>query len=174
MSFTCFNTQPPEGGCVWFTACGAFNCTFQHTATRRWLQATPKAGFCPIRVSTHSHPKVAAPYQTPFLSPGWFQHTATRRWLRGSPFICAYYNSFNTQPPEGGCVPGLSIGNVVYGVSTHSHPKVAAFVYIGNKRRVYVSTHSHPKVAASSRAVARRALSFQHTATRRWLQRASI
>ena len=56
---TGFNTQPPEGGCI-------FHCGEQ----------------CAFRVSTHSHPKVAAhdcaSRLCVFL---WFQHTATRRWL---------------------------------------------------------------------------------------------
>ena len=35
-------------------------------------------------------------------------------------------NRFNTQPPEGGCAPGLRPGATLYGVSTHSRPKAAA------------------------------------------------
>ena len=55
-----------------------------------------------------------------------FQHTATRRWL-----------------------PGNSVSGVdENGVSTHSHPKVAAFVAEDEEAEVPVSTHSHPKVAA--------------------------
>ena len=34
-------------------------------------------------------------------------------------------------------------------VSTHSHPKVAAFDGIVEREQGAVSTHSHPKVAAS-------------------------
>ena len=34
--------------------------TFQHTATRRWLQADGDEYLDYIKVSTHSHPKVAA------------------------------------------------------------------------------------------------------------------
>ena len=37
--------------------------TFQHTATRRWLQVLPMPGSPVINVSTHSHPKVAADVQ---------------------------------------------------------------------------------------------------------------
>ena len=80
-----------------------------------------------------------------------FQHTATRRWLRRYDRLSILLRGF---------------------VSTHSHPKVAAFnVFIGDNR-IYcfntqppeggcnnvmliftiktVSTHSHPKVAAGS------------------------
>ena len=58
---------------------------------------------------------------------GLFQHTATRRWLRS----INYVRNFS--------------GNV----STHSHPKVAAFDCL---------------IALLAQAL------FQHTATRRWLQ----
>ena len=125
-------------------------------------------------------------------------------------------NSFNTQPPEGGCDCGCNAEITIHrfqhtatrrwlpilifctgiftGVSTHSHPKVAAysqryiFAYCG------VSTHSHPKVAARPRrgktglwnrfntqppeggchrwlTKANIQSMFQHTATRRWLLR---
>ena len=35
---------------------------FQHTATRRWLRLENKIFEALKEVSTHSHPKVAAPY----------------------------------------------------------------------------------------------------------------
>ena len=56
----CFNTQPPEGGChVGFL--GAMPpAVFQHTATRRWLPDEIRSHCEKIKVSTHSHPKVAA------------------------------------------------------------------------------------------------------------------
>ena len=79
-----FNTQPPEGGCNFPFFKFTFYRRFQHTATRRWLpglfktaisingfNTQPPEGGCPIArtnfycfriVSTHSHPKVAAPY----------------------------------------------------------------------------------------------------------------
>ena len=77
-----------------------------------------------------------------------FQHTATRRWLRQNDEIKLIVDGFNTQPPEGGCAElrnGLWLGiefqhtatrrwlrfmtplwGFLRGVSTHSHPKVAA------------------------------------------------
>ena len=90
----CFNTQPPEGGCLsnnlvpvkegnvsthshpkvaaksplvtmYFTV-------FQHTATRRWLH---------MLINKHK-PK------------NWFQHTATRRWLRFTPLITQRCHKF--------------------------------------------------------------------------------
>jgi len=77
--------------------------------------------------------------------------------------------SFNTQPPEGGCLSFVSAPNHV-GVSTHSHPKVAACRDVGFFIQHGVSTHSHPKVAASGvRLTLPTRHRFQHTATRRWL-----
>ena len=99
-----FNTQPPEGGCLKHT----------HSIWR-------------YRVSTHSHPKVAAVSPSPSICLiAQFQHTATRRWLlftvaverwdyivstHSHPKVAARRNRkqskralcFNTQPPEGGC-----------------------------------------------------------------------
>ena len=80
----CFNTQPPEGGCrrgfAGLHRTGCFN-------------TQPPEGGCPVQnvsarhsiVSTHSHPKVAAPHPRSLPTLWWFQHTATRRWLRRSP-----------------------------------------------------------------------------------------
>ena len=81
---SCFNTQPPEGGCEYIVSGFSFNsgfntqppeggCApvlhfiflllkFQHTATRRWLLSVTRYGILSISVSTHSHPKVAAMY----------------------------------------------------------------------------------------------------------------
>ena len=56
------------------------------------------------------------------------------------------------------------------GVSTHSHPKVAAKLLFANCLIYKVSTHSHPKVAATfKQSTLDCSLLFQHTATRRWL-----
>ena len=99
-------------------------------------------------ISTHSHPKVAARFRVLGGRIGW---------------------SFNTQPPEGGCLSFVSAPNHV-GVSTHSHPKVAACRDVGFFIQHGVSTHSHPKVAASGvRLTLPTRHRFQHTATRRWL-----
>ena len=122
-----FNTQPPEGGCAISAAICSYSWPFQHTATRRWLlHAGPKVRVGDV-VSTHSHPKVAAPIRaSAHLLHLRFQHTATRRWLledflfnkqknrvstHSHPKVaaggvhpaCAGFRCFNTQPPEGGC-----------------------------------------------------------------------
>ena len=59
-------------------------------------------------VSTHSHPKVAAGTIIQFASNALFQHTATRRWLQPSAETTDILMSFNTQPPEGGCIYELA------------------------------------------------------------------
>ena len=144
----CFNTQPPEGGCKAKVSYNTARRWFQHTATRRWLPLVGSVRDFMSFVSTHSHPKVAALYP---IRPWWT------------------YLSFNTQPPEGGCLPTNHRMQSIKRVSTHSHPKVAARESYDKVFRIDVSTHSHPKVAAP---VERRAFwqaEFQHTATRRWL-----
>ena len=85
-----------------------------------------------LRVSTHSHPKVAAVIQ--------MNHNED-------------FLSFNTQPPEGGCLIIIAYKLWVLHVSTHSHPKVAA-------NDLYNPVFCHDR--------------FQHTATRRWLQNLTI
>ena len=122
------------------------------------------------KVSTHSHPKVAAclvyllhhyklfqhtatrrwlqlivSSPVPYLR---FQHTATRRWLLALKDLTWKFRSFNTQPPEGGCEIKPIARNRCE-VSTHSHPKVAATKLAIEKLLSKVSTHSHPKVAAN-------------------------
>ena len=122
----CFNTQPPEGGCPQKYILFAKALMFQHTATRRWLQLTRFACYLTVmfqhtatrrwllfkrchscsacRVSTHSHPKVAATY---FSTPSSKFHVSTH----SHPKVAAklFYRltliiiCFNTQPPEGGC-----------------------------------------------------------------------
>ena len=78
------------------------------------------------------------------------------------------FNSFNTQPPEGGCQESKEAVKED-DVSTHSHPKVAADPIQLDLKLSYVSTHSHPKVAANTVKLKIFLVVFQHTATRRWL-----
>ena len=78
-----FNTQPPEGGCKIFIDTKVLKIMFQHTATRRWLLIREFFNKKKKKVSTHSHPKVAA---------------NARKLKRG------FNYGFNTQPPEGGCI----------------------------------------------------------------------
>ena len=124
--FLCFNTQPPEGGCVTTLIVSTIVSPFQHTATRRWLLSSFED--C--------------------ISVTMFQHTATRRWLRAFGLSSQAIFSFNTQPPEGGCFHLTMRKYFNYMVSTHSHPKVAANRLYSSLCSILVSTHSHPKVAA--------------------------
>ena len=56
-----------------------------------------------------------------------FQHTAARRRLLFVAFAAiAIGDSFNTQPPEGGCSLKDFLNHPVITVSTHSRPKAAA------------------------------------------------
>ena len=57
---SCFNTQPPEGGCMFPRSCEFWQELFQHTAARRRLLAYPSRYQYGARVSTHSRPKAAA------------------------------------------------------------------------------------------------------------------
>ena len=78
----CFNSQPPEGGCVISAALMRISHQFQLTAARRRLHSVIVEDDPARPVSTHSRSKAAA-----------FQ----RRVIR-LPLSC-----FNSQPLEGGC-----------------------------------------------------------------------
>ena len=82
-SFTCFNTQPPEGGWQALTW-PPITAPFQHTAARRRLESATSSHGCRR----------------------WFQHTAARRRL-AKRRLRRQQNGrgFNTQPPEGGWKP---------------------------------------------------------------------
>ena len=58
-------------------------------------------------------------------------------------------NSFNTQPPEGGCWKESVDGSPIV-VSTHSRPKAAAKSKQAKIFNALVSTHSRPKAAVQS------------------------
>ena len=122
-----FNTQPPEGGCI--SNLYKLNELKKVSTHSHPKVAAPRYTVIndEIDVSTHSHPKVAAARSAAeIINIGGFQHTATRRWLLNGFVYASCY----------GCV------------STHSHPKVAA--HRGRKHKNHQAT-------------------FQHTATRRWL-----
>ena len=127
----CFNTQPPEGGCL-------HRARAPHRARR--FNTQPPEGGClrqdvaalrALLVSTHSRPKAAA-----------------CAWRASTPAT----SCFNTQPPEGGCRRTL-VWSPKERVSTHSRPKAAARDDATAHLPVPVSTHSRPKAAASERRV---------------------
>ena len=122
-----------------------------------------------------------------------FQHTATRRWLRLGNFTAPFaQHSFNTQPPEGGCVirrfcdfgtvgfntqppeGGCSLfyrlPSPIHAVSTHSHPKVAAFAFKNQIAHIDRFNTQPPEGGCPRWLIRPIPLEgFQHTATRRWL-----
>ena len=121
---------------------------FQHTAARRRLHNLGVFFFTCIQVSTHSRPKAAA--CSPRLS-------------------VTDIESFNTQPPEGGCRL-LNCLIKVSSVSTHSRPKAAALLNQRIPNGFVVSTHSRPKAAAAHGVIFVYPHLFQHTAARRRLR----
>ena len=143
-----FNTQPPEGGCFRRQYRDLVENLFQHTAARRRLRS-PSSWRKPVSA---------------------FQHTAARRRLPHTTGEQVMKQSFNTQPPEGGCADCGRLHHYSK-VSTHSRPKAAALVplvahspsswfqHTAARRRlrfslgngfwnIGVSTHSRPKAAA--------------------------
>ena len=144
---TSFNTQPPEGGCI----CSIFRAMpvwFQHTATRRWLLLT--CGHLNHCASFNTQPPEGGckkPKNVYHLMMK-FQHTATRRWLRKffRLLTTIYLVSTHSHPKVAAYANGVPLKGLI--VSTHSHPKVAAFALHAFDNAKIVSTHSHPKVAA--------------------------
>ena len=99
-----FNTQPPEGGCVPNPPRQSWHRWFQHTAARRRLPRFRAQLGTGAAVSTHSRPKAAANLRCSVnIIKQTFQHTAARRRLLSRHPPTLHGQSFNTQPPEGGC-----------------------------------------------------------------------
>ena len=149
---------------------------FQHTAARRRLLASSKRLLPDVSVSTHSRPKAAANH--------FFK-------------LCGNRFSFNTQPPEGGCVKRMGKWRIKYCfntqppeggcfdwhicfvticmVSTHSRPKAAAISATLNKIMMWRFNTQPPEGGCRHGAqTAHRQLLFQHTAARRRLQSGKI
>ena len=128
MRSICFNTQPPEGGCLQFqmlTMTRPGVSTHSHPKAAAIIPLSSQT--VQLLVSTHSHPKAAAilpasfsisttgfqhtatrrrlpPQNHPQILNRGFQHTATRRRLPKTTFSSRKSGAgFNTQPPEGGC-----------------------------------------------------------------------
>ena len=123
----CFNTQPPEGGCI-----------LQKRAIRRpkSFNTQPPEGGCAGRQTGR---QTGRGFNTQPPEGGCF-HARRQRLALGR---------FNTQPPEGGC--GGELMTRIRGcVSTHSRPKAAASALNWRERYFLVSTHSRPKAAAAA------------------------
>ena len=144
----CFNTQPPEGGCL-----------------------QPHGVVNIAAVSTHSHPKVAAYAATATPPPAAFQHTATRRWLRPCVIDQGRFFMFQHTATRRWLPARFEIAPLDLIVSTHSHPKVAA-----NWRAPFAGCRcgfntQPPEGGCVDGQFAYNGVAlFQHTATRRWLR----
>ena len=143
--FSCFNTQPPEGGC----------CRCCNSRLFRY-------------VSTLSRPKAAAATDAPSEVIKGFQHSAARRRLFLSLKMGGYLICFNTQPPEGGCFRSLH-SSFSISVSTLSRPKAAGLERPHAGVLTKVSTLSRPKAAGRMSHVFLAIRLFQHSAARRRL-----
>ena len=121
---SCFNTQPPEGGCWHGTL---------SDRRRRGFNTQPPEGGC-------SKTSTAKTQHTTF------QHTAARRRLKDGKAQLAEIAGFNTQPPEGGWHHAARVLRCQR-VSTHSRPKAAVTFETLWKKLPKVSTHSRPKAA---------------------------
>ena len=147
------------------------HCAFQHTATRRWLPFGITLSFWLLAVSTHSHPKVAAaPSKARFRPLQSFNTQPPEGGCQMRKNGKIYNYGFNTQPPEGGCI----ILTYLYRLTVKfQHTATRRWLQTSNTAInccIAVSTHSHPKVAACSSVITTRStIRFQHTATRRWL-----
>ena len=122
----CFNTQPPEGGCLAYLGYFQNQRWFQHTAARRRLPLREDLQDRINRVSTHSRPKAAA----------------LREWLIGKDGIV----STHSRPKA--AASRLPKSRQPKSVSTHSRPKAAAGKPLPSLDHTGVSTHSRPKAAA--------------------------
>ena len=148
------------------------HCAFQHTATRRWLPFGITLSFWLLAVSTHSHPKVAAaPSKARFRPLQSFNTQPPEGGCQMRKNGKIYNYGFNTQPPEGGCI----ILTYLYRLTVKfQHTATRRWLQTSNTAInccIAVSTHSHPKVAACSSVITTRStIRFQHTATRRWLR----
>ena len=80
-------------------------------------------------------------------------------------------HGFNTQPPEGGC-KGKKRGSVWLLCFNTQPPEGGCRYYWADGRTLdVVSTHSRPKAAARLIPILTKYLAFQHTAARRRLRR---
>ena len=166
----CFNSQPPEGGCVSPLGSSAHTLSFQLTAARRRLLSA----FC------HWYQR-----QDCFNSqPPEGGCTASRRLLSsvarfnsqppegGCFFIILFrfdMGSFNSQPPEGGCVPKEQGDGGKSGFNSQP-PEGGCSVIAWHGRQMTVSTHSRPKAAARGMESTDFSGLFQLTAARRRLR----
>ena len=147
LTLVCFNTQPPEGGWVYYRA--VFNSLFVSTHSRPKAAGKNKAQiYRLIKVSTHSRPKAAGRtiavkcvcqrrFNTQPPEGGWLVYATTKN----------LYTCFNTQPPEGGWPSILQWAGEA---CPFQHTAARRRLEVGRfavKHEFFVSTHSRPKAA---------------------------
>ena len=141
-----FNTQPPEGGCLFAELPSGVQREFQHTAARRRLSYRYPTAILPIV----------------------FQHTAARRRLKLVLAVFFQQHCFNTQPPEGGWA--VAVKALVILARFNTQPPEGGWALKTNKTaNRLVSTHSRPKAAGIENGLIMDFVWFQHTAARRRL-----
>ena len=122
----CFNTQPPEGGCV-RTVIGGINAPlFQHTAARRRLPSEKRRIHCMKSFNTQPPEGGCLWKLNKVILTNCFNTQPPEGGCRKNLPSWTRRYSFNTQPPEGGCFGFGFYINAALHVSTHSRPKAAA------------------------------------------------
>ena len=143
---------------------------FQHTATRRWLLRKSCLYLRIQPVSTHSHPKVAACAD----EAKQFNHFSfnTQPPEGGCILLFCYSRTvrcFNTQPPEGGCPERKDI---VSAWLWFQHTATRRWLPVKLVRWVYQLMFQHTATRRwllADTHTFKCLVLFQHTATRRWL-----
>ena len=84
----------------------SYSTLFQHTAARRRLRRRRPHAQLHRVVSTHSRPKAAAIARAVRLNPKYVStHSRPKAAACMAGSVSGRWRSFNTQPPEGGCLP---------------------------------------------------------------------
>ena len=143
----CFNTQPPEGGCL------RILCLFLSK-----------------RVSTHSRPKAAAyAHCKKLLFTTRFNTQPPEGGCLFTPIFCDRIFCFNTQPPEGGCLYKILTCNLLLSFNTQP-PEGGCVLLPVLKYPIAKFQHTAARRRLQARAKAMAVLQkFQHTAARRRL-----
>ena len=121
-------------------------------------------------VSTHSRPKAAAKsYRRIYRKSGVSTHSRPKAAARALSHILPAFESFNTQPPEGGCRSALALALHFCPFQHTAARRRLLHLLIKRATLITVSTHSRPKAAAVCVYLTSLGVEFQHTAARRRL-----
>ena len=136
-----FNTQPPEGGCNRAANRAANRAGFQHTAARRRLPTCSNSPLAELQFQHTAARRRLLDAHGEHEAATRFQHTAARRRLparvtkdllhelvsthsrpkaaaSAKPANMSSSLGFNTQPPEGGCLPDRPCPRSLWGFNT--------------------------------------------------------